>query len=151
MISKRNEKGTPEISTASLPDIIFILLFFFMVVTVMRETEQLVSVNYPEATELTKLEKRSLVSNIYVGPLVNAKGQSHATKIQLSDQIASIEDVGLWVRDRVAELPPNKQNAFTVSLKVDADTKMDIVSKVKQELRKSAALKVNYSALHRLE
>ena len=67
----KDNKGTPAISTAALPDIVFMLLFFFMVTTVMRETTLFVEVMIPKATEIKKMEKKSLVSYIYVGPPVD--------------------------------------------------------------------------------
>jgi len=154
MFSKKTGKRTPEISTASLPDIIFMLLFFFMVVTVMREDQHLIDVEYPKATELTKIEHRSVVSNIYIGPPAMAKDNSKlgsAPRIQLNDQFASIEQIIPWVKDRITDIEPKRQPKFTVSLKVDSDTKMGLISDVKQELRKAEALKVNYSAVPRLD
>ena len=68
--SKKRGKSKPEISTASLPDIIFMLLFFFMVVTVLRDATLKVSVSTPNASELTKLEKKSLVNYLYIGCLL---------------------------------------------------------------------------------
>jgi len=153
MFRNKEENGTPEISTASLPDIIFILLFFFMVVTVMRETEQKVKVEYTPVTELTKLENRSLVANIYVGPPTKAHEKVHggAPIIQLNDEFAKLEDIIPWVQNKREPIDEHRQSKFTVSLKVDAATKMGIVSEVKQELRKAHALKVNYSAVPRLD
>jgi len=151
MIRKKGGKSTPEISTASLPDIIFMLLFFFMVVTVMRETEQKVEVQYPKATELAKLEKKSVVSTIYVGPPNNNYKKTFGTapRIQLNDEIADKEEIFQWVQDERNKLNEKKQPAFTVSIKADSKTKMGIISELKQELRKAAALKVNYSAVLR--
>ncbi len=153
MIRKKGGKSTPEISTASLPDIIFMLLFFFMVVTVMRETEQKVNVQYPKATELTKLEKKSLVSNIYVGPPAGPyrAAMGTAPRIQLNDSFATNDDIFRWVQNEREKLEENRQKGFTVSLKVDSGTKMGIVNELKQELRKAVALKVNYSAVQRIE
>ncbi len=153
MAIKKESKRTPEISTASLPDIIFMLLFFFMVVTVMRESEQLVDVQYPKATELTKLERRSLVANVFIGPPSGQLAITHgdAPRIQLNDQFATLEDIIPWVRDQKQPIPQDRQKGFTVSLKVDSETKMGLISDVKQELRKAQALKVNYSAVPRLE
>ena len=69
---KNKDSGTPAISTAALPDIVFMLLFFFMVTTVMRETTLYVSVVTPKATEIKKMEKKSLVSYIYIGPPIKS-------------------------------------------------------------------------------
>jgi len=119
----------------------------------MRETEQKVSVNYPKATELTKLEKKSLVSNIFVGPPTRPYQATRGTAptIQLNDQFATKEDIFRWVQNEREKLEEGRQKGFTVSLKVDSDTKMGIVSELKQELRKAVALKVNYSASQRID
>jgi len=89
---KKGGKDTPGISTASLPDIIFMLLFFFMVTTVMRETELLVKVASPSAKEVQKLEKKSLVSFIYVGEPVQSKLGTN-TRIQLNDAFGSVDAI----------------------------------------------------------
>ena len=86
---KKKKKGMPGISTASLPDIVFMLLFFFMVTTVMRETElKIKKPTLPKATEIKKLERKSLVSYIYVGKVKDQNGD----KIQLNDRILSVDD-----------------------------------------------------------
>ena len=68
VMKKKGNKSLPPISTASLPDVIFMILFFFMVSTTMRDQELLVRYKLPEATEVQKLEKKSLVSFIHIGP-----------------------------------------------------------------------------------
>jgi len=122
---KGKSKGVPPISTASLPDIVFMLLFFFMVSTTMKETEVIVKYTLPEATETVKLEKKSLVSYIYVGSprLQHQALYGTDSKIQLDD---------------------------TVSLKADEKTKMGLVQEIKTELRKASALKLNYSSKKRV-
>ncbi|MCB0514754.1 MAG: biopolymer transporter ExbD [Chitinophagales bacterium] len=148
LIRKRGSKELPAISTASLPDIIFILLFFFMVATVMRDTEQKVIVHYPQATELQKLEKKSLVTNIFIGPPnpTYAAKLGDAPRLQLNDTFATKDDLKTFILNERAKLPEALQGKLTVSLKVDKDTKMGIVSEVKSELRRLNALKINYSA-----
>jgi biopolymer transport protein ExbD len=140
----KGSKGTPAISTASLPDIIFMLLFFFMVTTVMREVDLLVKVTLPEATETTKLEDKALVDYIYIGP-PQSKTLGTEPLMQLNDQYAKLDEIDPWVKageDRREEVLKPK---ITRSLKVDKETAMKIVTDVKQELRKSNALKINYS------
>ena len=87
VIRKKGNKGVPPISTASLPDVIFMILFFFMTTTSMKETELRVAFTLPEATEIQKLEKKSLVSYIYVGqPTKQLQAQfGTAPRIQLND------------------------------------------------------------------
>ena len=99
---KDNSRSTPAISTASLPDIVFMLLFFFMVSTVMREQELLVQMKYPKATELKKLEKRSRVNTIYIGPPTgnNAAKLGTAPRIQLNDAVADdLKDVAQCINE----------------------------------------------------
>jgi biopolymer transport protein ExbD len=140
----KGQKGTPAISTASLPDIIFMLLFFFMVTTVMREVDLLVKVTLPEATDVTKLEDKALVDYIYIGPPSNDKLGTEPV-IQLNDQFAKLDEIDGWVKLNIERRQEAEVPRITRSLKVDKETNMKIVTDVKQELRKANALKINYS------
>jgi biopolymer transport protein ExbD len=143
--TKKNVGGG-QISTASLPDIIFMLLFFFMVTTQMREVSFKVKMKLPEASEVQKLEKKSLVSYIYVGPPIQPKLYGTNTRIQLNDQFATVNDIQEFVaREREARAEADRQ-LITTSLKVDGDTKMGVVTDIKQELRQAGAFKINYSS-----
>ena len=150
---KSEGKDLPPISTASLPDIVFMLLFFFMVSTTMREVTYKVKITVPEATELSKLEKKSLVSYIYVGePLKQyQKTFGVASRIQLNDQFASVGDVQDFVIAEREARAEEERPLMITSLKVDENTKMGIVNDIKQELRKSAALHINYSSKKKAE
>lgn len=145
---KNNSKGQPAISTAALPDIVFMLLFFFMVTTTMRETTLKVKVVTPKATEVEKMEKKSLVSYIYIGePIKSLQGAfGTAPRIQLNDVFATKEDLFQFVEMEKDKRDEAERNMITWSLKVDQDTKMGIVTEVKQEMRKVNALKINYSS-----
>ena len=147
---KDNSKGTPAVSTASLPDIVFMLLFFFMVTTVMREVDLKIKLDQPEATEIDKLEDKALVDYIYIGEPMNSDLYGTVPKIQLDDDFATIEDVQDYIIARRADRPEQLQGKITVSLKVDKETKMGIVTEVKQKLRKVQALKINYSTRERV-
>ena len=142
---KDNSKGTPAVSTASLPDIVFMLLFFFMVTTVMREVDLKIKLDQPEATQIDKLEDKALVDYIYIGEAMNSELYGTVPKIQLDDDFATIEDVQDYIIARRADRDEKLQGKITVSLKVDKKTKMGIVTEVKQKLRKIQALKINYS------
>lgn len=142
---KKGSKGTPGISTASLPDIIFMLLFFFMVTTTMREATLLVKVTPPSATEVQKLEKKSLVDFIYIGPPLK-KSLGTDSRIQLNDQFATdITQIREFVELGRSQRDEADKKLITISLKVFKDTKMGIVTDVKQELREVGAFKINYS------
>ena len=139
-------KGSPAINTSSLPDIIFMLLFFFMVTTVMRGVTLRVKVKLPTATEVQKLEKKSLVSYIYIGPPTIASFGTES-RIQLNDQFARVQDIPEFIaREREARNEADRQ-FLTTSLKVHNETKMGVVTDVKQEMRKSGAFRINYSTL----
>ncbi len=145
---KKRGKSSPAISTASLPDIIFMLLFFFMVVTVLRDSTLKVSVNVPNATELTKLEKKSLVNYLYIGKPLQNYQDVYGTKptLQLGDKISKIADIPLFLEQHKNTVPEAQRPGINSSLRVDGEVTMGIVSDVKTELRKSNQLKVNYSA-----
>ena len=144
---KKGKTETPPISTASLPDIVFMLLFFFMVTTVMREVTLKVKISPPLATEVKKLEKKSLVSYIYIGPPIKGLISMYGTepRIQLNDAYAVIDDLGEYIIAEREARDEKEVPFMTTSLKVDKDTKMGIVSDVKQKLRELNALKINYS------
>ena len=150
---KKKGKSMPAISTASLPDIIFMLLFFFMVVTVMRESELKVQVQVPQATELTKLEQKSLVNYIYIGKPTPKNQNIYGTspRLQLGDKISNINDIPLFLEQFKQGVPEVQRPRITSSIRVDGDVTMGIVQDVKTELRKQGQLRVNYSARQRTE
>ena len=128
----RKNKTSNEISTSSLPDIIFMLLIFFMVTTVMREFEGL-DVVLPRAKTIEKLESKRHTSYIW------------ATKdglISVDDQIVHINDLG-----ELMYLKITKDPKLTVSLKSDENSLMETLTDIHTQLRKAQALKLNYSAL----
>ncbi|MFI3306671.1 MAG: biopolymer transporter ExbD [Rikenellaceae bacterium] len=147
-MKKKGGKGLPPISTASLPDVIFMILFFFMVSTTMREQELLVSYKLPGASEVQKLEKKSLVSYIHVGkPSLAMQGKfGTAPRIQMNDSYKSTNDILDFVAAERDKLSEADRASMTICLKADEGTKMGIVTDVKQELRRANALKLSYSA-----
>jgi len=144
---KNGKKEMQAISTASLPDIVFMLLFFFMVTTVMRETTLFVSVKTPKATEIKKLQKKSLVSYIYIGPPIKRMQASYGTaaRIQLNDAFASVDDIQEFIASEQEARDEKEIPYMTTSIKADETAKMGIITDVKQELRKANSLKINYS------
>ncbi len=142
---EKKSAGIPKISTASLPDIVFILLCFFMVSTTMRETTLIVKVRLPEATEVQKLERKSLVSFIYVGQPIKATYGTES-RIQLNDQFATVQDIQAFIATEREARDEADRRLMTTSIKADRDTRMGIVTDIKQELRKAGAFKINYSS-----
>jgi biopolymer transport protein ExbD len=144
---KKKGGDLPAISTASLPDIVFMLLFFFMVATVMRDNTLLVSNTLPAADQVQKLDKKDRVMYIYAGkPSARYKDKfGTQARIQLNDKFATVQDVAAFVLAEKASKRQELQNVLTTALKVDGDTKMGLISDIKQELRKVNALKINYT------
>ena len=149
--NKGGKKGMPELNTSSLPDLIFTMLFFFMIVTTMREVTLKVQFKSPQATELEKLEKKSLVTFIYIGkPTKELQAKmGEETRIQLNDRFADVNEVGDYIYQERENMKESDQPFMQVSIKADKETKMGIITDVKQALRQSYALNINYSAAQR--
>lgn len=139
--------NTPEVSTASLPDIVFMLLFFFMTVTVMKDDTLKVVNDLPNASEIKKLEKKDRVITIYVGKPAEKYIEVYGSepKIQLNDKLVDVSTVGAYVLEEIGNMPESIRKFATVSLKVDKKASMGLISDIKQELRKINALKINYT------
>lgn len=146
--SRSGKKDMPELSTSSLPDIVFMILFFFMVTTQLRETEPLVSVRVPEASEIAKLERKDLASYINIGSPVRSKQAEFGTdaRLQLNDSFKNVDDIRDFVAAERENLSEADRSFMTVVIRADQDVRMGIVTDVKQELRRCSALKIMYSA-----
>lgn len=146
--NKGAKRGMPALNTSSLPDLIFTLLFFFMIVTTMREVTLKVEFKVPTGTELEKLEKKSLVTFVYVGkPTQDLRMKMGSeSRIQLNDKFADVAEIQDYITQERTSMKEEDQPYMTVSLKIDKDTKMGIVTDIKQALRQAYALKINYSA-----
>ncbi len=139
---KSAKSGANDIPTASLPDIIFMLLIFFMVTTVLRETTVQVRTQLPKAEALTKIEQKRLVSYIWIGPMKLGANKLGPTAVQIDD--ALIEDMPV-VRT-IMYRKWSEQPKLIVSLRVDETAEMGTVTKVQQELREAGTLRINYSS-----
>ncbi len=146
VMRKKGGNEVPAVSTASLPDIIFMLIFFFMVTTTMRDVELQVEYKIPKASEVQKLEKKSLVSYIQMGRPVDAAKWGTTPRIQLNDAIREPKDILLFVASERDKLPELQRSYMTISLKADKNIQMGLVQDVKQELRYANALKISYAA-----
>ncbi|MEJ5350127.1 MAG: biopolymer transporter ExbD [Melioribacteraceae bacterium] len=130
---KKRASVKQQIPTASLPDIVFMLLLFFMVTTTLREVDVLVKFRLPEAKAIEKIENKRLISYIWVG---------YDGRIQLNDSIVKLEDIQKIMYAKRLALPN-----VIVSLRIDKNSEMGIVTDIQQELRKASCLRINYSAM----
>ncbi|MBS9524115.1 biopolymer transporter ExbD [Litoribacter ruber] len=148
---KKKNKVTESIPTSALPDIIFMLLFFFMVTTVLREQEILVEQRIPQATQLQKLEKKSLISYLYVGKPKDTGRYGTEPRIQANDVLIGTNDIALWVNQERDKLSEAERDQITISMKADREVKMGPISDVQFELREVDARRVLYAAVGRVD
>jgi len=144
---KKKSGGTPAISTASLPDIVFMLLFFFMTATTMKDSDLKIENTLPKANQTAKLHKKQYVMYIYAGkPSERYRSSLGSTdRIQLADKMSSTGDIKSFVILERASRNSEDEKYLTASLKIDKNVKMGLVSDIKLELRKIDQLKVNYT------
>lgn len=145
--SKKKGGELPPISTASLPDIVFMLLFFFMVATTMREANIMVEQKMPKANQVEKLENKNLVMYIYAGePSTNYQQQfGTSARIQLNDKFARVQDIQAFIISERESKNPGLRSKLITGLKIDKETNMSIVSDITEELRRAKAYRINYT------
>ena len=148
---KKQSKSSQEIPTSALPDIIFMLLFFFMVTTVMREREILVEQKMPRATQLQTLKKKSLVAHFYMGAPKDARRYGAETKIQSNDVFIDIEMIPRVVETHRADLTEREAEQITMNLKIDDEVKMGMVNDVQEQFKEVNARKVLYHSIKNTE
>ena len=148
----KKKTGTSQnIPTSALPDIIFMLLFFFMVTTVLREQEILVEQKIPQATQLQKLEKKTLISYLYIGKPKNTAMFGTEPRIQANDVLINTKDIVLWVNQEKDKLSEVERDQITISMKADREVKMGPISDVQFELREADARKLLYAAVGKVQ
>jgi len=142
---KKGKKEVPAINTGSMSDIIFMFLFFFMVITNMREATLFVRVLPPQATEIQKLEKKALASSIYIGQPMKTAMYGTEPRIQLNDQFAEVSDIKEFIEKERAARNEVDRPLLSTTLKADGEVKMGILTDIKQELREIGAFKITYA------
>jgi biopolymer transport protein ExbD len=145
---RRRQHEVPGLNLAAMPDLIFTVLFFFMIVTHMRDVKPMVRYEVPQGTELEKSVRKTGVIYLFIGKPVDAHGQPLGgdTRIQLNDRFVELADLGKEVAAERAKMSEEDRQHMVVSIRADRDTEMGIISEVKQELRRVGALNINYSA-----
>ena len=142
---RKKSNTSQEIPTSALPDIIFMLLFFFMVTTVMRESEVKVEQQLPRAEQIKKLEKKNLVSHIYIGKPREVSRFGAEPRIQVNDAFITTGEIVQFIEEERSKLDENEKNQLTMSLKVDSEAKMGLITDVQEEFKEANALKVMYA------
>jgi len=143
---KKKSNTSQDIPTAALPDIIFMLLFFFMVTTVLRESTIMVKQSIPKATQLRQLEQKKLVSYLYVGKPNDTDKFGREPKIQANDAFIDVDGIIQFIEEEKGKLAENEKDQITISLKVDDETKMGIIADIQEKMREANARKLMYAA-----
>lgn len=148
---KQRNHDIPALNTASLPDLIFTILFFFMLVTHMRKSNVMVKFQEPQGTELTKLVKKSSIDYIYIGKPTDAQGKilGAEDRIQLNDGYASIDEIKNYLMQEYRSLSPEQRKQMVVNIKADENVQMGTIIDLKKALREANALNVFYSAVNK--
>ena len=141
---QKSSETSQEIPLSSMPDIIFMLLIFFMVTTVLRETELKVQFTLPNAQAIEKIEQKRLISHIYIGPIRSGNNEG-STGVQIDDALVAIPTIRNVMYKKLQEQPK-----LIVSLRIDEETDMKVVTDVQQELREAGTLRINYSSQREL-
>jgi biopolymer transport protein ExbD len=142
---KKKAEVKQEIPTSSMPDVVFMLLFFFMVTTEMRKSSIEVKQVIPKASQLRKLERKTLVANLYIGQPTKPEYGTEE-KIQANDAFIGTGDIIRWVNEEKSALIESEREQLTISIKGDKDAKRGIIADVETELRKGNARKILYTA-----
>lgn len=143
---KKKTNTSTSIPTSALPDIIFMLLFFFMVTTVLREQDLLVEQKIPQASQLQKLQKKTLISYLFIGKPKNTSLYGSEPRIQANDVLISPPEIVQWVNQERDMLAEAERGLITISMKIDKDVKMGPISDVQTELRNADARRVLYAS-----
>ena len=141
------DRSVPALNMAAMPDLIFTVLFFFMIVTHMREVKPMVRYQVPQGTELEKARQSGIVY-LFIGKPVDAKGDvvGEESRIQINNRYVSLVDLPYVIADERAKMSEENRQHMVVSIRADRDTEMGLINDVKQVLRRSGALNINYSA-----
>jgi biopolymer transport protein ExbD len=143
---QRKRMNVPSLNMASMPDLIFTVLFFFMIVTHMRSDEVKVRVEVPQGKEMQKLANKASVVNIYIGHRNDGKGDQKAWLVQFNGDLVAPEEIPARIEQLRAGMSLENAEHLTVNLRADRRTPMGVINQVKQALQKSYALRINYSA-----
>ena len=144
-ILRHRPHKVPELNTASLPDLIFTVLFFFMIVTHMRKVTLRVHITEPQGVELTRLARQTADNYIYIGRPLSDGGQGES-RIQLNDKFVTPQQITEYMTAERQKLPAADADRMTVTIKADRDTKMGLMMEVKDALRRAKVLRIYYAA-----
>jgi len=146
LFKTKHSNAEAVISTAALPDIIFMLLFFFMVTTVLRKSDENLKYKIPTAEQLKRIEQKSLITEISIGIPKNGEQFGKEPRIEADGRFMEVKDIVPFIMKEKDKLPAYSRDQIIILLKADEEVPMGIVSDVKQELRKANARRIVFAA-----
>ncbi len=147
-VFRKRERRVPELNTAALPDLIFTVLFFFMIVTHMRSTEDTISYETPKATNLEEVKRHEWVYDVYIGRMANVEKGSPADTIciRMNGKTMTPAAISAFMNAERALMTPEELQNVMVNIRADRRVEMGVVNEVKRALRSSMPIKINYEA-----
>ena len=144
---QKEKHEVPGLNLAAMPDLIFTVLFFFMIVTHMRDVKPMVRFTIPQGTEVEKARQAGIVY-LFIGKPVNGQGEvvGGESRIQVNDRFVTLDELGAAIEQERSQMSEENRQQMVVSIRADRATEMGLINDVKQELRKAGALHINYSA-----
>ena len=144
---QKEKHEVPGLNLAAMPDLIFTVLFFFMIVTHMRDVKPMVRFTIPQGTEVEKARQAGIVY-LFIGKPVNGQGDvvGGESRIQVNDRFVTLDELGAAIEQERSQMSEENRQQMVVSIRADRATEMGLINDVKQELRKVGALHINYSA-----
>jgi biopolymer transport protein ExbD len=144
---QKEKREVPGLNLAAMPDLIFTVLFFFMIVTHMRDVKPMVRFTIPQGTEVEKARQAGIVY-LFIGKPVDERGDvvGDESRIQLNDHYVTLDELGTAIEQERSQMSEEARQHMVVSIRADRATEMGLINDVKQELRKAGALSINYSA-----
>lgn len=143
---KKKSTQSAEISTASMPDIVFLLLFFFMVTATIKTEDESLKVDIPKAQAITQVKKKFLIKELHIGfPKDQQLGST--ARISAEGRFIDISEVGQWVLEQKSSLDEVYKDQMIVLLKADEKVDMGLIGDIQSELRKYNARKVLFRTL----
>ena len=144
---QKEKREVPGLNLAAMPDLIFTVLFFFMIVTHMREVKPMVRFDIPQGTAVEKARKAGMIY-LFIGKPVNERGDvvGDESRIQLNDHYVTLDKIGAAIEEERSHMSEENRQQMVVSIRADRGTEMGLINDVKQALRKAGALNINYSA-----
>lgn len=144
-------KSTPAVSTAALPDIVFMLLFFFMVAASIRPSDyqQFIELEQAKTSSVTDIAKKDMIAYLYLGIPKNKSQYPQDFLLLLNDKPAQLSEIRGWISDEMSSRNYNDLEKFGLmtQMTIDRRAKVGYVQAIKEQLSYATAFNVSYAGI----